>query len=403
MVPWMSFIIIPFSLFSASVLLISPTLANSLFSLNASLMLPAWNLVEYLSHFEFNLLYLTLEQLALLLSVLAVVCILFFKRKSRYKWFSLIVFLPFFLMLVLPRSWLSNAWQMSQKPIDGQFKLSVLDVGQGLSVAIQTAQHTMLYDTGRYFSPSFDMANRVILPFLRYENIHRLDLLVLSHADDDHASAAKALLQQINTAKVISGEPSRVEKKYQLSVLLSSPAQACKRGDSWQWDGVRFSLIYSKFKQDNQVFATKNNNNASCVLLIEAKSGFSALLVGDIDKTIERKIISPAYLKSISQDVNILNDIDVLVAAHHGSKTSSSELFIQKTMPKQVIFSTAYLNHFHFPATEVVERFKQYGSDLLTTENGMIQLLSTMKFQQPLLFIYRRDKQRYWNRAYKAN
>ena len=119
----------------------------------------------------------------------------------------------------------------------GQFSLNVLDVGQGLSVVVQTKNHTLVYDTGNAFSDRFNMADQVLLPFFRNREIARLDRLIISHADHDHAGASKKLLNKIKVNEVLSGEVKRVTEKFTVD------SKSCIKGQEWQWDGVLFQIL----------------------------------------------------------------------------------------------------------------------------------------------------------------
>ena len=205
----------------------------------------------------------------------------------------------------------------------GAFQLDVLDVGQGLAAVIRTRHHVMLFDTGAAYPSGFNLGDAVIVPWLRHQGLDHLDLLVLSHGDKDHAGAAPYLLRQIAADTVLSGEPGRV----------AVPADLCPSNYFWRWDGVRFGFI-----QPAQAKHFRGNN-ASCVLFIEGKGG-RALLTGDAEARIERAMIPMLEAHA---------PLDVVVAGHHGSATSSGQGFVSATGARHVIYSVGYRKPLPFP------------------------------------------------------
>lgn len=131
------------------------------------------------------------------------------------------------LFLLLP------ALLVQSKPAPhGLAQVWVFDVGQGLSVLVRTREHALLYDAGPSFG-DFDMGERVVLPSLRALDVRRLDLLLLSHADNDHAGGAGAIVHGLPVAQVRSGEVERLAPELQ--------AEPCT-AQRWQWDDVEFQL-----------------------------------------------------------------------------------------------------------------------------------------------------------------
>lgn len=226
-----------------------------------------------------------------------------------------------------------------QRPAPGEARVVVLDVGQGLSVLVQTARHDLLYDAGARLSSGFDLGEAVVAPALLSRGVRKLDVLLLSHADTDHAGGALALAQLVSPMRVISGEAE------QLPAELA--ADRCRAGDEWEWDGVRFRLLQA---QDSG----EDGNARSCVLHISAGQR-SVLLPGDISKADEMVLLGQ------------LVPSEVLLAPHHGSRGSSSYAFIRRVSPEWVIFSAGYHNAFGHPHPQVVERYRELGSEAIYT------------------------------------
>ena len=199
------------------------------------------------------------------------------------------------------------------------FDVAALDVGQGLAVVVRTAHHSLLFDAGPAYEDSFDAGRAVVVPYLLHEGVNRLDLMMISHPDLDHrggAPAVRALLHPRTERGALAGEP-------------------CAAGQRWQWDGVDFTVLNGPVDAQAEDHA---DNDASCVLRVSA-NGHALLLPADIEKGAEARLMAnPAALRA-----------EVLLAPHHGSKTSSTEAFVQAVNPDVVIFPAGYANHFRHP------------------------------------------------------
>jgi competence protein ComEC len=261
------------------------------------------------------------------------------------RWIGVIAFLP--LLLIVPAP-----------PPEGVLRLTVLDVGQGLSVVAQTRHHALLFDTGPAFGPSADSGNRVIVPFLRASGIRRLDALVLSHDDIDHTGGALSVLQAVPVEAMLSSLPDLDP------LLLVGPVERrCAAGQAWRWDGVRFEMLYPDADSRNTV--KLKDNERSCVMKITTAAG-SVLIPADIERHGERTLLATATGQLRA---------DVLIAPHQGSRTSSSEAFVQAVSPHTVIFPVGYRNAFRHPHPEVVERYRQLGSAAhFTDRHGAVML-----------------------------
>lgn len=241
------------------------------------------------------------------------------------------------------------------RPEAGRFNAGVIDVGQGLAVHVQTAHHDLLFDTGPQYTPESDSGERVIYPYLRAVGVEQLDRMIVSHDDLDHSGGAASLLKLMPVKTFMSSLPAD-----HALVRQSGGQQPCVRGESWDWDGVLFEVLHPA--QDSA--ATKDNNH-SCVLRV-SDPAWSLLLTADIEGSSENEILAwdAAHLRS-----------SVMVVPHHGSKTSSQQVFIDAVGARMVIFTSGYRNRFHHPAPEVVERYAATGALLLRSDmNGAVIL-----------------------------
>ena len=263
--------------------------------------------------------------------------LLWLPRGMVGRWLGALLMLP--LLLYQP-----------PKVAEGAFRLSVLDVGQGLASVVQTANHTLVFDTGPKVSDSFDTGELVVLPWLRGQGITHIDTLMVSHADNDHSGGAEALLAAlpVDTLWVSSRD-----------TLPSHHSNLCEAGQSWLWDGVKFSVLHP-----SPAFQEPRDNNRSCVLKV-SNAHHSLLLTADIERPAEH------WLSKSGDDVAA----EVLLLPHHGSKTSSSPAFINAVAPTLGIVTSGYRNRFHHPHPSVVERYIARDIKLLnTTATGELRL-----------------------------
>ena len=247
----------------------------------------------------------------------------------------------------------------------GQAEVWQLDVGQGSAVLIRTRRHTLLYDTGPRHG-DFDIGERVVLPSLRNLGVKRLDLLLISHADNDHAGGALAVQRGLPISAVRSGEAS------ELPQALS--AQPCIDGASWQWDEVRFTTW--------RWAAAADGNQASCLLRVEA-NGERLLLTGDIDAAAERALLADG------RDVRA----EWLQAPHHGSRTSSSVPFLRAVAPSVVLISRGAHNAFGHPHPQVLARYQALGVQVF---DSVAQGAVTVRLGAWQAAQGRRDEHRFW-------
>ncbi|GMR06308.1 MAG: DNA internalization-related competence protein ComEC/Rec2 [Gammaproteobacteria bacterium] len=235
---------------------------------------------------------------------------------------------------------------------EGEFRVILLDVGQGLSAVIMTGRHALLFDTGARFSKRFNAGDAVVLPVLKLLSINRLDTLIVSHGDNDHSGGVQKVLAGVEVKQVISNEKIFITD-------ASTESVPCRAGTQWRWEGVSFRLLHP----DSDGITT--GNNASCVLHVQSSFG-SILLPADIEKEAEKEIISryPDALRS-----------NILIAGHHGSNTSSSDDFINAVSPQLVLFPAGWRNRYHHPAKKVLHglEIRQIKS-MITGECGAITI-----------------------------
>jgi competence protein ComEC len=234
---------------------------------------------------------------------------------------------------------------------DSEVEVTVLDVGQGLAAIVRTARHVLVYDTGDHNSERFDAGRDIVAPALRNMRDKRIDMLMISHSDSDHAGGRNGLLGEFSAIQLWSGTPEK----------LASDQHAffpCRAGMQWRWDGVIFKVLHP------DVIERTTGNNRSCVLLLDTGTR-RMLLTGDIEGAAEQQILRSTH------DIRS----DVLLAPHHGSKTSSTPAFLDAVNPQTVVVSSGYHNRFHHPAVQVTDRYRDRGIVVLNTaETGAIRM-----------------------------
>jgi competence protein ComEC len=251
------------------------------------------------------------------------------------------------------------AWS-PPRPAQGEFRLTVLDVGHGLAVHVQTAEHDLMYDSGPAYGPGADAGGRVLLPYLGADGTPRLDRLLISHDDSDHSGGAASLLEGMPVLALMTDLPA----DHPLRRVGDAVPMGCRAGAAWRWDGVDFAVLHPAADEP----PAKADNDRSCVLRITAP-GASALLTGDIERTAERRLLerSAAALAS-----------DVIVVPHHGSRSSSTPAFVQAVGAQVAIFPVGNLNPFGHPHPAVWERWAASGARNWRTDGqGAIRVDAT--------------------------
>ena len=245
--------------------------------------------------------------------------------------------------------WLPLLWPPRQLPArPGELELHLLDVGQGLAGVVRTGRHVLLYDAGPRSRGGYDAGERIVLPALHALGVRRLDLLMLSHGDADHAGGLQAVTAGMPT-RTVSGPPG-------LPQAVDAP---CVAGSGWEWDGVRFQVLHPG------PYFPYLGNDSSCVLRIDGAHG-SVLLTGDISQLVEQRLLrdDAAALRA-----------RVVLAPHHGSASSSLGGFVAATGAELVLVSAGVDNRFGHPQPAVVRRWQHAGAEVLTTaDSGAVQV-----------------------------
>lgn len=339
-IPWVGFIILPVVLSACFFNFLGlHQIGQLFFYFSGKLLLPLWHFLTYAAHFSFSSVHLVIfHDWILGLAVIGFV-FLVAPRYFPLKYLGCFGIAPLF-------------FYQPALPLEHHFRVTVIDVGQGLSVLVQTAHHVMLYDTGAHFPGGFDFGESVVTPYLRLQNVQVIDRLEISHGDNDHSGGAEAIVKNFQVKSLFTSAPK---------LVAHFKAQFCNADQSWEWDGVHFTTLNPA---QNVLY---EDNNSSCVIKIDNGTA-SVLLTGDIQGDTEKRLVDTYgnFLRA-----------SVLIAPHHGSRTSSSEDFLEAVSPKLVVISSGKLNRYHLPAQSVLARYAGHHFRVLNTaDQGAIILKS---------------------------
>lgn len=309
----------------------------------------------------------------------------FFARLPGGMWtqpappaWTLIAALIGILLLLAPRGfparWLGAVWLLplvttrAVGPVSGAAWVTLLDVDQGLAVVVRTASHVLVYDTGARYSARFDAGRAVLVPFLRHAGIAAIDTLIVSHGDNDHIGGSASLLATVPVTRTLSSVPERLPG-----------SETCAAGQHWSWDDVTFEILHPP--PDSSL----KGNNRCCVLRIASRYG-RVLLPGDIGAKAERQLL-------LEHEGALA--AEVLAIPHHGSRSSSTEPFVEAVHPQLALLPVGYRNRYHHPHPDVMQRYRRRGITVAASpEAGAIDVhlepagLSVHRFRD--------EHRRYW-------
>jgi competence protein ComEC len=354
-IPWISLGVVPLSLAGLAASPFSDELAALAWQGAGTLMQWLWIGLERVVAWPSSLLWLPEPSLVVIILAMVGAFWTLLPRGVPGKSLAALLLLP---ML----------WPAIDRPRHGEADLLLLDVGQGLAMVVRTRQHTLLYDAGPAMPRGLDLGEAVVLPALRARGIHRLDMMMLSHGDNDHAGGAASVARAIPPARTLAPEG-----------WARPDMQPCVAGDAWEWDGVRFTLLHPT------PHFPYLRNDSSCVLRVDAV-GSSALLPGDIGRYVESRLarLPPEQIAA-----------DVLLVPHHGSDSSSSLDFLAAVRPALGLIPVGHGNRFGMPRPIVLRRYERYGVQLHDTAgSGAIDLRLGQRAE--LRQRLRQDRPRYW-------
>ncbi len=390
-VPWMSMVTIPTALLSVLFTTLNESIAQWLMVVSLESLSWLWQYLLWLSDLSYANISLTKNQqwLSIIAGSVAFLVIYFpVKTLSEplIKYFKWIASMCLILLCLLPiygliKPAFNSSDEQINVPVDTRWQIVFFDVGQGLSVLIKRHERVVLYDTGAYYASGFNMSEAVILPYLQYLGIDKIDKVIISHSDNDHAGGLAVLTNNIDIDEIISND----------SAITARPVTPCVQGKTFIWQGLIFEMLSPRKqsvnthhnvsnKVSNNVSKDANSNmkskstplkrsknDNSCVIKVSDTHETSLLLSGDISSKVEQQLL----IQFPKLSANILQ------VPHHGSKTSSSEAFLKQLSPEIAVVSAGYLNRWRMPSMEIQQRY---------VDNN-IQLLNNAKLGQIILTI----------------
>ncbi|SPB16855.1 DNA internalization-related competence protein ComEC/Rec2 [Caballeronia novacaledonica] len=282
------------------------------------------------------------------------------------------------LRFAAPLTWLPLLAPSAHPAPEGAFRVTALDIGQGSALVVETARHSLLFDAGPG-PESTHAGERIVVPYLQAAGVRALDALVISHSDSDHAGGAPAVLQSIDVRQFLASLPAN-DALWSNARARGAQTLRCAAGQRWKWDGVEFQVLWP-----GPGPLSGKPNYQSCVLKVTNAAGRSALFAADIEADVEHALIA--------RDAAALR-ADVLIVPHHGSRTSSTEPFLDFVGPFVAIFQVGYRNRFHHPHPTVFARYQMRDIVLSRSDDdgaARSEIGSQITFER-----YRQSHARYW-------
>jgi competence protein ComEC len=335
-IPWVGLLVVPVMLAGILLLPFATLIGDWLLGLSALSLSMLWWTLERLAGLPVNLWQSPAVSGGWMLLLMIGIVALLLPGAMRLA--------PVGIMLLLPVFWLQP-----ERPARGDVWFTLLDVGQGLAAVVETRDHVLVYDSGPAFRSGFNTGDAVLVPYLVKRGYRHIDRLVISHADNDHIGGAHSLFERLDVFSIQSGEPGEINW---------ARSKQCLAGQRWIWDQVQFEYLAP--------FVPGKGNNSSCVLRVETSAGRVLLLPGDIERSIEQQLVERQVHRLAA---------DILVAPHHGSRTSSTQAFVNAVDPEYVLFPAGYRSRFGFPKPDVLARYLETGAQTLdTATDGAVQV-----------------------------
>jgi competence protein ComEC len=297
------------------------------------------------------------------------------------------------LLVLLWAGW----WIWGYKPafLDRHAYVQFLDVGQGDAVLIRTGSGKhVLVDAGgtvRFRKPGdewkerrdpYEVGRKLLAPLLKQRGVRALDALVLTHLDMDHIGGAEAVVRSVPVRAIIwngtwKKDTEAVTGLFREAERRNIPVYAASAGMAWDIDAFsELRILYPQeptgSEQDADLKAIglpyEGKQNDSSIVLLLTLHGRSFLLTGDVETRGETEILASLSASGLPSDSSAIPPVDVMKAAHHGSKTSTSPLWLTWWRPAETVISAGRNNPYGHPHPSVVERLESFGTRLLRTD-----------------------------------
>ncbi|TKB44117.1 DNA internalization-related competence protein ComEC/Rec2 [Thalassotalea mangrovi] len=371
--PWFSLLLMPTLMLMVLVSSLFPLLASYLAMFSHWQLAFIWEQLRWLDSQQIMVLSRSYQTALCSLTLMAMVMTVLFRSKTMKRNIALLAgasMLMYFIVLPAHQHANRHRWTMS-----------ILDVGHGLSIVVEKQRRALIYDTGARFFSGQSIASSVVIPFMKSQWLQTLDYLVISHSDNDHAGGMMDILADFSPTTVVANIPASDDiYKVIEQRKTGNVSQSCQFPRRWSWQGLSFEVLWPDLPRWQE-------NEDSCVLLI-SDGATNVLLTGDITAAVEAKLL-PRLIQ---------HKIDILVAPHHGSRTSSSIAFVDALQPEHVVFSTGYMNRWQLPADDVVARYQQANVKMHNTSvSGMVRFsIDQHRVNNVIASHYRQDLAPLW-------
>lgn len=325
---------------------LSVSISNILYFIS-EIFLKLFNLIiEVLSHFNLEI----VSNTDILLLIGLYIIILIYLKIINIK-----IFPKKLLKIILIYILIANSIYFFKE--ENTTKISFLDVGQGDAIIIDINSKIYIIDTGGNMFGNREIGNEIVLPYLEKNKSTNVNKIFISHFHEDHGEGYVQIADKLEVSELILGYENDENPLYRdilevsknENILVNTIEEKVKI----RVDRNNIFYIYppkKRFKED------KNENNRSMVILLES-FGKKILFTGDIEEVVEREFLKEKDLK----------DVDIIKVPHHGSKTSSSEIFLDYVEPKLGVIQVGK-NSFGHPNSDIIERYKERKIDLMRTD-----------------------------------
>lgn len=354
-VPLFSFVILPFNIVALGITYLSLPLTNKLFAVYEPLRTWLTKMIFAIQELPFQLWSPGKPSIWLMvLAMLSVLVGFYFLEIKQYKKLMAVLVIPAIAIHMSPMLFHDT-------------KITFLNVGQGDSIVIELPFRQAVYviDSGgllrfeqeqwKQVDQPYKIGKQIVVPFLKGKGIRTIDTFIVTHADADHVEGAEEILQEI-AMNEIHVTPGSLDQAVMTDLRTEAkkqrvPVKERMQGMGWHKGGTEFYYLWPR--------DTLYEGNDDSLVLLMRHNDFTALLTGDLEAEGEQQLIQQ-YGQQISH-------ITLLKAGHHGSKTSSTESFIELLQPQLTIFSAGLNNRYGHPHKDVVERFVRRNLATLTT------------------------------------
>lgn len=263
---------------------------------------------------------------------------------------------------VARRAALALAWALLSDS-DGQRdipELTVVDVGQGESILLRDGDAAALVDGGGWSRSG--IAQRVLVPVLSRLGVRRLEAIVLTHPDRDHCHGLLELTWYLPVERLVTAPGwQRQRCARELLARPGLPVRALWRGEALDLGRWRLTALHPGAGD------RRGRNDRSLVLLAEVE-GHRVALTGDLERSGEREVLTASG--------RLLERLDILKVAHHGSDSSTSVAWLERTRPRLALISCGLRNRYGHPASVVLDRLRRRGTAVLRTDlHGAVRVL----------------------------